>query len=90
MMKECILKRLEDLENKYKQDPLIVLAETDSGEQIRLTMRECLERPDTRFVKVIAGSSLEDLKLFLDSIREEAFRQVKGETDDSTEAGTAV
>ena len=74
-MKANLLKRLEDLEAQYKQNPLIVLASTDSGEEIKITMRECLEREDTHFIKVIGGSSLEDLDLFLKAMKEEAFRQ---------------
>ena len=77
-MKGSILKRLEDLEARYKQDPLIVLASTDSGEEVKITMRECLERKDTHFIKVIAGANLEDLDLFLKAMKEEAFRQVEG------------
>ena len=79
MNKGNILQRLEDLEARYKQKPLIVLASTDSGEEIRITMRECLEREDTHFIKVIAGANLEDLDLFLKAMKEEAFRQVEGE-----------
>ena len=76
-MKANLLKRLEDLEAQYKQNPLIVLASTDSGEEIKITMRECLEREDTHFIKVIGGASLEDLDLFLKAIREEAERQAQ-------------
>ena len=83
-MKASLLKRLEDLEARYKQDPLIVLASTDSGEEIKITMRECLEREDTHFIKVIAGSSLQDLDLFLKAMREEAERQAQeGENNDN-------
>ena len=77
-MKAGLLKRLEELEAKYKQDPLIVLASTDSGEQVKITMRECLERQDTHFIKVIAGSSLQDLDLLLKAMKEEAFRDYEG------------
>ena len=76
-MKASLLKRLEELEAQYKQDPLIVLASTDHGEEIIITLRECLEREDTHFIKVIGGSSLEDLDLLLKAKKEEAFRQVE-------------
>ena len=76
-MKASLLKRLEDLEARYKQDPLIVLASTDSGEEVKITMRECLEREDTHFINVIAGANLEDLDLFLKAMREEAERQAQ-------------
>ena len=82
-MKASLLKRLEEIERQYKQDPLIVLASTDSGEEIKITMRECLEREDTHFIKVIGGASLEDLDLFLKAMREEAFRQVEGGNNDN-------
>lgn len=75
MLKGSILKRLEELEARYKQDPLIVLAGTDSGERIKITMRECLEREDTHFIKVIAGSSLKDLDLLLRQIAEDCRRE---------------
>lgn len=83
MSKGSILKRLEDLEARYKQDPLIVLASTDSGEEVKITMRECLEREDMHFIKVISGASLEDLDLFLKAMKEEAFRQVEGGSNDN-------
>ena len=76
-MKASLLKRLEDLEARYKQDPLIVLARTDHGEEVKITMRECLEREDTHFIKVISGANLEDLDLFLKAMREEAERQAQ-------------
>ena len=82
-MKASLLKRLEDLEARYKQDPLIVLASTDSGEEVKITMRECLEREDTHFIKVISGANLEDLDLFLKAMKEEAFRQVEGGSNDN-------
>ena len=83
-MKASLLKRLEDLEAQYKQDPLIVLAEVDGKEDpVKITMRECLEREDTHFIKVIGGSSLEDLDLLLKAMKEEAFRQVEGGSNDN-------
>lgn len=85
-MKAGIIKRLEEVEAKYKQDPLIVLARLDSGEEVKMPMRELLEREDAQFIKVIAGSSLEDLELFLKAIDEEARRQCEEyEGKDGTE-----
>ncbi len=78
-MKASLLKRLEGLEARYKQDPLIVLASMDSGEEVKITMRECLEREDAHFIKVIAGSSLEDLDLLSKAIKEEATNENKTE-----------
>lgn len=60
-----------------------MLASTDSGEEIKITMRECLEREDTHFIKVIGGANLQDLDLFLKAMREEAFRQVEGGSNDN-------
>ena len=77
-MKAGIIKRLEEVEAKYKQDPLIVLARLDSGEEVKMPMRELLEREDAQFIKVIAGSSLEDLELFLKAIDEEARHYCEG------------
>ena len=76
-MKESIVKRLEKIEELYRDDPLIVIAITDSGEEIKMPMRECLEREDTHFIKVISGANLEDLDLFLKAMREEAERQAQ-------------
>ena len=78
-MKSTILKRLEDLEARYKQDPLIVLAVTDSGDEVKITMRECLERKDAHFVKVAGGSNLQDLDLFLAAMKDKAAHELKGE-----------
>ena len=77
-MKASLLKRLEDLEARYKQNPLMVLASTDSGEEVKMPMRELLGREDAQFIKVIAGSSLEDLDLFLKAIGEDARRHCEG------------
>lgn len=78
-MKAGLLKRLEDIERQYKLDPLIVLAEVGNKEDtVKMTMRECLKKENTRFIRVIAGSSLEDLDLFLKAIEEEARRHCEG------------
>jgi hypothetical protein len=74
-MKGQLLKRLEALETQYKEEPLIVLARTDSGKEIEITMRECLEREDTEFLRVIGGNDLKDLDLFLKAMREDAEHQ---------------
>lgn len=79
-MKGNVLKRLGDIERRYKQNPLIVLASTDSGEEVKITMRECLERTDTHFIKVIAGSSLQDLDAYLKHIEEVARAEVEENT----------
>lgn len=71
-MKASLLRRLEEMEVCYKQDALIVLASTDSGGKVKMKMRECLGREDAHFLKVIAGSNLEDLDLLLKAIKDEA------------------
>lgn len=76
-MKAGIIKRLEDLEALYKQDPLIVLARLDSGEEVKMPMRELLETPGAQFKKVIAGSSLEDMDLFLKEVERQAHEEGK-------------
>ena len=38
-MKESIVKRLEKIEELYRDDPLIVIAITDSGEEINRSAR---------------------------------------------------
>lgn len=69
---KSILQRLMQIEAKYRRDPLVVLAELDSGEQIRMSMRECLDRADAHFVKITKGSDLSDLDAFLRSLEKEA------------------
>ena len=69
-----LIRRLDELEAKYKQDPLIVLARLASGEEAEMTMRDFLELPDAYLIKVVAGSSLEDLNLFLERVRENAIK----------------
>lgn len=66
-----ILFRIETLELKQRKNPLIVLACTSSGEMVRVTMQECLQRA-LSFQRVIDGDSLTDLDLLLKSIRDAA------------------
>jgi hypothetical protein len=78
-MNSDIIKRLEQIERIYKDDPLIVLARLDSGEEVELTMREMLEK-NGQFIRVISGSSTEDLKLFLNAVKEEAWLKLEERT----------
>ena len=80
-MKGNVIKRLEALESRYKDEPLIVLAKTSSGDRIKITMRECVERKDTEFIKVLSGNSLEDVRLYLDAIEQEAKAFFEGKGD---------
>lgn len=80
-MKESIVKRLEKIEELYRDDPLIVIAITDNGEEIKMPMRECLERDDVEFKKVIGGSSLKDLDALLQAHREAAFKELDREDE---------
>lgn len=80
-MKGNIVKRLEEIEKLYRDDPLIVLAITDNGEEIKMPMRECLERDDVEFKKVIGGSSLKDLDALLQANREAAFKELDREDE---------
>jgi len=63
-----IVSRLKALELQYKTDPLIVLAHLDSGENVVVSMQECIER-NLSFAKVLKGSSLNDLDLLLAAFR---------------------
>lgn len=76
-MKASIVKRLEELEALYRDDPLIVLASTDSGEDVKIPLRELLasEGGLLRFKKVIGGRSIKDLEALLNAQREEAIRE---------------
>lgn len=67
-----ITKRLEALESKHKQEPLIVLALLDNGQEIRLPMKDFLKRNDASFIRIVDGTDLGDLDLFLKAIDEEA------------------
>ena len=64
-MKRDIIKRLEDLEAQYKEDPLIVLARLDTGEEVKMPMRELVTRSDADFIRVVSGNSLKDAELYL-------------------------
>jgi hypothetical protein len=62
------LTRLEELEKRHLQDPLIVIAELpDTKELQKMTVAEMLET-GSGFVKVVSGSSLTDLDKILESI----------------------
>jgi len=62
------LTRLEELEKRHLQDPLIVIAELpDTNELKKMTVAEMLET-GSGFVRVVSGSSLTDLDKILDSI----------------------
>ena len=85
-MKASIIKRLEDLEALYRDDPLIALASTDSGEDVIIPVRELLASEDgiLRFKKVVGGRSIKDLEALLNATREEAIREyeaLEGEED---------
>lgn len=62
------LTRLEELEKRHLQNPLIVIAELpDTKELQKMTVAEMLET-GSGFVRVVSGSSLTDLDKILDSI----------------------
>lgn len=66
-MKSAIT-RLEELEKRHLQDPLIVIAELpDTHELHKMTVAEMLET-GSGFVRVVSGSSLTDLDKILNSI----------------------
>ncbi len=77
-MRAGIINRLRAIEKQYNQEPMIVLAVSDTGERLTMTMRECLERPDTYFEKVVSGHNLDDLDLLLNDMKEEAQRGQQG------------
>ena len=68
-MKQNIVKRLEDLEAQYKEDPLIVLARLDTGEEVKMPMRELVTRSDADFVRVVSGGSIKDADMYLSTFR---------------------
>lgn len=68
-----ITKRLEALESVHKIEPLIVLARYADGQEIRLPMKDFLQSKDNlEFIKIVDGTDLGDLDLFLKAIDEEA------------------
>lgn len=77
-MRAGIINRLRAIEKQYNQEPMIVLAVTDTGERLIMTMRECIESPDTYFEKVVSGHNLDDLDLLLNDMKEEAQRGQQG------------
>lgn len=74
-MKDSIKSRLEALEKRYRQDPLYVEVSLENGGTEIVTMRECLRRGYHCFCRVVAGSSMQDLKDFLDAVRADAERE---------------
>lgn len=72
-----IKNRLNKLELQYKDDPLIVLAQLKTGETVKITMRELLNTPGAQFIRVISGSSIKDLEMYLEAVRQEAFNERK-------------
>lgn len=64
-MKSDVFKRLSDLEKKYKKDPLIITAETASGEIIQVNARELDNNPDLGFCGVVRGNDMKGLDSIL-------------------------
>ena len=64
MTKAGFLKRIEELEKRYKRDPLVVIAKTDAGGEERVLLRDLAARGETwRFIRVVGGSDLADMDL---------------------------
>lgn len=64
-----VLSRLAALENRYLQEPLIVLAKDENGNMSRMTVQALIDSGFS-FIKVFSGSSLSDLDLLLSAFRE--------------------
>lgn len=65
--------RLLLLEERFKDDPLIVEAENpETGEKITLPLREMLEK-NYCFCKVSGGSSVKDLDKILEQLKQTAY-----------------
>lgn len=76
-MKERIKKRIEEIEKKYTDNPLIVIARTESGKEVKMTMRELLKRDDMSLKKVIGGTCIKDLELYLAQVKEKVFEELE-------------
>lgn len=68
MDSRSILKRIELLEMKYKRVPLIVLAENEQGELIKIDALKLDTNKNLRFCKVLKGSDLRGLEAVLRTI----------------------
>lgn len=68
MDSRSILKRIELLEMKYKRVPLIVLAENEQGELIKIDALKLDTNKNLRFCKVLNGSDLRGLEAVLRTI----------------------
>ena len=77
-----MIRRLEEIESRHREDPLIVIAELSNGEQVKMTMAECLEREDCSFKKVVSGNSFKDLQALLDKNMEEAMKDMEQEENE--------
>lgn len=71
---KSVLSRLAALENRYLQEPLIVLAKDENGNVSRMTVQALIDSGFS-FIKVIKGSSLSDLDLLLSAFRESVFAE---------------
>ena len=65
-----IRKRIEELEQIYNPDPLIVLCETEYGKE-ELTVSECIRRGAV-FLRVVTGRDANDLEALLLYMRKSA------------------
>ncbi len=72
-----ILRRIEALEKKYVQDPLIVLLKTADGQLIKRPVRDVKEDEwdKLEIVRVVDGSCVEDLDLVLKRIKDNASKE---------------
>lgn len=73
MIKAGFLKRLEKLEQKYKKDPIVVLARNDDGSESEVLLCDIVSSGELgRFIRVVRGSNLKDLDAYLNAIVEHA------------------
>lgn len=64
MTKAGFLKRIEELEKRYKRDPLVVMAKTDDGGEERVLLRDLAARGEAwRFIRVVGGSDIDELNI---------------------------
>ena len=68
---KSIVNRLLRIEKMYSKKPLIVMAETVTGDIVTTTAQECVNNGMT-FLKVLCGESVDDIDLLLEQMRNNA------------------
>lgn len=76
-MKESIIRRLKNIEKRSVQPAMLVIAKTDLGEEIVISLCEALEREDLILKRFVYGRNYKDLDRWLAYIEESARKYIE-------------